>query len=86
MMGADPAERPEPAQSLEEFNHIVACISAKKLRAQILRKHGAVTYFAKSVASSFRKDYPPTRRYEGLGGTTDKEIFLRRFTCGIFNC
>jgi hypothetical protein len=53
---ADPAERPEPAQSLEEFNDIVARISAKKLRAPILRKHGVVTYFAKSVASSFRKD------------------------------
>ncbi|KAJ7323038.1 hypothetical protein DFH08DRAFT_818152 [Mycena albidolilacea] len=56
MMSADPAERPEPAQSLEEFNHIVAHISAKKLHAPNLRKHGVVTYFAKSMASSFRKD------------------------------
>jgi hypothetical protein len=35
-MTPDPAERPEPAQSLAEFNHIVARTSAKRLRAPIL--------------------------------------------------
>jgi hypothetical protein len=78
------ANRPEPAQSPEEFNTIVARISAKKLRAPILGKYGAVTYLAKSVASVFQKDYPPTRRYKSLYGMTDGEIFLNRVSCGIF--
>ncbi|KAJ7323065.1 hypothetical protein DFH08DRAFT_1030333 [Mycena albidolilacea] len=59
MISINPADRPEPAQSLEEFNIIVARISAKKLRAPILGKYGAVTYLAKSVTSVFQKDYPP---------------------------
>ncbi|KAJ7824543.1 hypothetical protein B0H14DRAFT_3145681 [Mycena olivaceomarginata] len=49
----------------------------------LVRNHRALTYFARNVASVFRKDYSPTRRYEGFGSTTCKEIFLRRFTCGL---
>ncbi|KAJ7863835.1 hypothetical protein B0H14DRAFT_2574763 [Mycena olivaceomarginata] len=84
MISINPADRPEPAESLEEFNTTVARISAKKLRAPILRKYGTVTYLAKSVASVFQKDYPPTRRYESLDGMTDGEILLNHVSCGVF--
>ncbi|KAF8217734.1 kinase-like domain-containing protein [Mycena galopus ATCC 62051] len=85
MMRTNPSERPEPAQSLQEFNSIVERMSPDKLRAPILRKTGAVTYFARKVAGMFRrrKDYPPTERYEGLIGMSDKDIFLHRL-CGIY--
>ncbi|KAF8217719.1 hypothetical protein K438DRAFT_2006766, partial [Mycena galopus ATCC 62051] len=41
MMSTNPSDRPEPAQSLQEFNSIVARFSPKKLRSPILRKTGS---------------------------------------------
>ncbi|KAF8217735.1 kinase-like domain-containing protein [Mycena galopus ATCC 62051] len=85
MMSTNPSDRPEPAQSLQEFNSIVARFSPKKLGSPILRKTGSVTYFARKVAGVFHwKNYPPTKRYEGLIGTTDEEIFTRRLLCGLY--
>ncbi|KAJ7819840.1 hypothetical protein B0H14DRAFT_3736707 [Mycena olivaceomarginata] len=67
--GIQPHHRPHLSEEIASTN--------------LVWNHGALTYFAKNVASVFRKDYPPTRRYEGFGGTTYKEVFLRRFTCGL---
>jgi hypothetical protein len=72
MMSTNPAERPEPAKLLEEFNTIVARISAKKSRAPILCKYGAVTYFAKTVMSVFHhRTIPQKRGTRTWGGEHD---------------
>ncbi|KAF8206232.1 kinase-like domain-containing protein [Mycena galopus ATCC 62051] len=83
MMSTNPSDRPEPAQSLQEFNSIADRMSSKELCSPILRKEGNVTYFLRKVASVFQKDYLPTKRYERLMGSTDKEILLDRLFCGI---
>ncbi|KAJ7323018.1 hypothetical protein DFH08DRAFT_712121, partial [Mycena albidolilacea] len=76
---------PDPAQSITGGiqPHRRPHLSEEIASTNLVWDHGALTYFAKNVASVFRKDYPPTRRYEGFGGTTYKDIFLRRFTCGL---
>ncbi|KAJ7117974.1 kinase-like domain-containing protein [Mycena crocata] len=67
MMSPKPEDRPDPAESLSQFNNVVARISSKKLGAPIVEKQGLFLYCVRKVITVCRKNYPPSRRYENLG-------------------
>ncbi|KAK7032000.1 kinase domain-containing protein [Favolaschia claudopus] len=67
MTSSNPSDRPEPQESLKEFDKIVENMGPEKLKAPTWEKKGTISYLAQSAMNLIRKDYPPSQRYESMG-------------------
>ncbi|KAK6971552.1 kinase domain-containing protein [Favolaschia claudopus] len=67
MTSADPKDRPELGESLNELNTIANQIPKRNLKAPIFEKAGTLASVARLMIGLIRKDHPASQKYEKLG-------------------